>query len=114
MKWVEGTSYKTEEGRQAALTVTSELFTRPRHAKKAKKKRSMRRVDCSSGARSDVPRAMQAPKRSALQTGCVCPSKAIPESERGALCQIKANKVTITKCYTGCGIFYWEEQHWET
>lgn len=38
MKWVEGTSYKTEEGRQAALTVTSELFTRPRHAKKAKKK----------------------------------------------------------------------------
>lgn len=82
--------------------------------RKPKKKRSMRRVDCSSGSRSDVPRAMQAPKRSALQTGCVCPSKAIPESERGALCQIKAYKVTITKCYTGCGIFYWEEQHWET
>lgn len=41
MKWVEGTSYKTEEGRQAALTVTSELFTRPRHAKKAKKKKKV-------------------------------------------------------------------------
>lgn len=38
MKWVEGTSYKTEEGwRQAALTVTSELFTRPLMQRKQKK-----------------------------------------------------------------------------
>lgn len=77
----------------------------------------MRRVDCSSGVHSDVPKAMQAPKEHRSANRLCVPFKVnvkIREGRRGALCQIKAYEVTITKCYTGCGISYWEGQHWET